>query len=350
MEGGTSVSVVEQVSQINKEPQAVYLILGNDNYWIDTIQKKLKALIPEEERTMNFATYDMEETPLSTALDDAMSIPFFGEKRLVFVKNPYFLMGERNKSKVVHHPEELVNYLKNPPQETVLVFFAPYPKLDARKKVSKELKKQAEVIDLNQFSERETKQLIQKKIEKKKYVIDQDALNELLTRTSDDLASVMNELNKLFLYKINDKKITLDDVDSLVSKSMDQNVFDLVNYLMSGNTTKAIEFYHDLIAQKHEPIQINAILVSQFRLLLQVKILEQLGYSQGNLASALRVHPYRVKLAMRSDRKYSRKYLRNAYVDLVKIEEQLKSTSSNPELLFEMFAVKLNQSIKKEPN
>ncbi len=35
----------------------------------------------------------------------------------------------------------LIDYLKEPLESTVLVFFAPYEKLDERKKITKQLKK-----------------------------------------------------------------------------------------------------------------------------------------------------------------------------------------------------------------
>jgi DNA polymerase III, delta subunit len=46
------------------------------------------------------------------------------------------------------------------------------------------------------------------------------------------------------------------------------------------------------------------LVIGQFRLLYQVKILNGEGYQEDNIARALKVHPYRVKLALRHTRKY----------------------------------------------
>ncbi|MFN1208868.1 DNA polymerase III subunit delta, partial [Enterococcus lactis] len=63
------------------------------------------------------------------------------------------------------------------------------------------------------------------------YTVEGDALQELLGRVSNDLSSAMNELPKLFLYCQKDKVITKNSIDSLVAKSLDQNVFDLIDYV-----------------------------------------------------------------------------------------------------------------------
>ena len=124
------------------------------------------------------------------------------------------------------------------------------------------------------------------------------------------------------------------------NKSLEQNVFDLVEFVLEKKVDDALELYHELIEQKEEPIMINAILISQFRLFLQVKILQKHGYAQGNIAEALRVHPYRVKLAMQNARKFKYEDVRDAYLGLEKNEEDLKSARVNPELLFQLFLFK----------
>ncbi|USS92866.1 DNA polymerase III subunit delta [Fructilactobacillus ixorae] len=342
------MAVNQAIEQISQKPQPVYLVLGRNEYWESRIMHQVQQLIPEAERTMNYATYDLEETPLAVALNDAWSVPFFGDRRVVVMQNATFLTGAKPKMSGKHDVDELIKYLQAQPAETVLVIFAPYEKIDNRKKVVKQLKKSATVIDLNAVSERETTQFVQQFIEKQQYQIEPDALTELLARTQGDLAQIMNELQKLLLFCQDERTITATVVDQLVPKSMMQNVFELVNDLLAGKTNAAIQFYHDLVTQREEPLKINAILEGQFRLLLQVKILRGQGQSQSMMAQKLKVHPYRIKLAERLLNRFTRKYLEQAYLALVAIEHQLKSSSANPELLFEMFAIRFSQTKAKK--
>ena len=148
------MTLIDKIKTISKNQEPVYLITGKNDYWENEVMKQIKKIIPEEEQTMNFATFDMEETPLSVAINDALSIPFFGEKRLVLIKNAYFLSGSHSKNKIKHNIEELEQYLDNPSIETVLIILAPYDKLDVRKKIVKKLKSKSSMITLNDFSER----------------------------------------------------------------------------------------------------------------------------------------------------------------------------------------------------
>ncbi|PBQ23957.1 DNA polymerase III subunit delta [Levilactobacillus brevis] len=315
----------------------VYVILGQADYFQRRLKRGFKQQVPAEEQTMNFASYDMDTVPLAVALDDAMAAPFFGERRVVCIDNPQFLTGETKKQKVEHDIDSLQKYLESPMPSTVLVFFAPYDKLDARKKVTKQLKKVATMVEINQFSERDVRQFVTDQLKQDGYTMEPAALNDLIQRTDADLTLIMSELPKLELYTLPEKTITQAAISGLVTQTLTQNVFDLVNRVLAKNTAGAVTLYQELLQAKEEPLKINAILQGQFRLLIQTKVLAKQGYSQGKLASILKVHPYRIKLALQTHRRFQLTDLNRAYLGLFRVEKQMKSTTMDPELLFSLF-------------
>ncbi|WP_214464182.1 DNA polymerase III subunit delta [Levilactobacillus brevis] len=315
----------------------VYVILGQADYFQRRLKRGFKQQVPAEEQTMNFASYDMDTVPLAVALDDAMAAPFFGERRVVCIDNPQFLTGETKKQKVEHDIDSLQKYLESPMPSTVLVFFAPYDKLDARKKVTKQLKKVATMVEINQFSERDVRQFVTDQLKQDRYTMEPAALNDLIQRTDADLTLIMSELPKLELYTLPEKTITQAAISGLVTQTLTQNVFDLVNRVLAKNTAGAVTLYRELLQAKEEPLKINAILQGQFRLLIQTKVLAKQGYSQGKLASILKVHPYRIKLALQTHRRFQLTDLNRAYLGLFRVEKQMKSTTMDPELLFSLF-------------
>lgn len=315
----------------------IYLILGQADYLQRRLKAGFKASVPVDEQTMNFASYDMDTVPLAVALDDAMAAPFFGERRVVCIDNPQFLTGETKKQKVDHDIDSLQTYLEAPMPSTVLVFFAPYEKLDGRKKVSKQLKKVATTIEIGNFAERDVRQFVAGQLKQDGYTMASDALNELIQRTDADLTLMMSELPKLELFSLPSKTVELAAVTGLVTQTLTQNVFDLVNRVLAKDTAGAVTLYRELLQAKEEPLRINAILQGQFRLLIQTKVLAKQGYSQGKLASTLKVHPYRVKLALQSQRRFQLTDLNRAYLGLFRVEQQMKSTAMAPEMLFSLF-------------
>ena len=190
------------------------------------------------------------------------------------------------------------------------------------------------------MTEQVARQLVKQQVQADGYQMEQAVLDELVTRTNADYSLMAGSISKLELFDLQTKKISLDGVRGLVPQSLDQNVFDLVNAVLAKNQQLAIQHYQDLIESQEQPIMINAILVGQFRLLIQVQVLAQRGLSQGGIASEIKAHPFRVKMAMQTVKRFSTQLLEQAYVGLVDIEQQLKTTTRNPQLLFELFMLK----------
>ena len=59
----------------------LYLVSGAENYLQTAAQQQFEQILSPEEKELNFSQYNLSETPLSTVLDDAMSVPFFGDRR-----------------------------------------------------------------------------------------------------------------------------------------------------------------------------------------------------------------------------------------------------------------------------
>ena len=338
------MDVTELTKQLTKKaPAMVYLVLGTQQVLQQAAIDGFLRLIPADQRVMNVGRYDMETTPVASALDDAMAAPFFGERRLVLVNKPYFLTAEKKGGKVDHDLASLANYLAHPEPTTVLVFLAPYEKLDGRKKIVKDLKKVAVAVSAAPLDERAARQQVVSQLTTAGFQIDEDALTTLVQRTNADYGLMIANLTKLKILAYQDKKITKQMVVALVPQSLDDNVFDLVTAVLHHDQARSLSLYQQLLAGQKQPLQINAVLVSQFRLLIQLKVLSQRGLSQGSMASKLNVHPYRVKLGLRTVRQFTLASLNNAFLGLIKIEQQLKTTQQDPELLFQLFLLQYDR-------
>ncbi|MDI8341913.1 DNA polymerase III subunit delta, partial [Salmonella enterica subsp. enterica serovar Montevideo] len=125
-------------------------------------------------------------------------------------------------------------YLKNPLETSILIFTTNVEKLDERKKIVKLLKKESQLVDVNQMTEKELIPYVSHYIESEGYHIEKNAFKQLTYLTDMNLSRVMNELNKLFLYKSDTKEITLKDVDLLIPKSLEHNIFALSQYVLDN--------------------------------------------------------------------------------------------------------------------
>ena len=322
----------------NGQVNLVYLVQGKEPYLQELARKVfLETIVAPEDQDLNVGRFNLEEVSIQTAIQDAESVPFFGERRLVLVDHPSFFTGEKEKKSMDHQLERLQAYLENPMDSSVMVFFAPYDKLDQRKKIVKQLKKVAVLLDASELTERDVKQHIQDSLRNHHYTIQEEALETLLVKTQYSLTNSMKELDKLMIASIDTKMIPLELVESLVAKTLEQNIFELGESILKKEGVKALQIYHDMLLQKEDPLKMNAILLGQFRLLLQVSYLKREGYQEPEIQKTLGVHPYRVKIALQQSRRFGLSLLEKAFMQLVDTEYALKTSVGIKEMQLEWF-------------
>lgn len=323
---------------------SVYLLFGTENFILkETKQLLIQSALGDEEADFNLSVYDLEETSVEAALEDAETLPFIGERRVVVLNNPVFLTAERTKEKIEHDLGRLEAYLNEPSPFSILVFIAPYEKLDERKKITKLLKKQAEVLEANGLNEQQMKEWIRNRAGQYDVHIAEDALDDLISLTDGNLMMLTQELDKLALYSGQGNVISSETVHLLVPRSLEQNIFSLVEKVVQRKVAEALRIFYDLLRNNEEPIKILSLLVGQFRLLFQVKELSKMGYGQQQIASAVKVHPYRVKLAAGQGKNFTEAELLQILDSLAEADYQMKMGKMDKKLILEMFLMKLGQ-------
>ncbi len=326
----------------NKKLQPIYLLLGEEAFLMqETIRYIVQASLLEEEKDFNLSMYDMEDTAVETALEDAETLPFMGERRVVIIKNPVFLTSEKKKEKVEHRIEKLEQYIHSPAPYTIVVFVAPYEKLDERKKITKLVKKQATVLEMKSLSDADAIKWMENVAQEAQIKLERDAVNQLLLLTAGDLMVIHQELQKLSTYVGEGGIITVETVNLLVARTLEQNIFDLIDHVIHKRSKQALQIFYDLLKNNEEPIKILSLLVNQFRLILQVKELSTIGYGQQQIATTVKVHPFRVKLALQQARLFQTEELAMILMDLAEADYEMKTGKKDKQLLLELFLMKL---------
>ena len=84
----------------------IYLIYGDEDYFIDKEIKKIK----EKYKDYDLINYDMLETNISSAIEDASMISLFSSNKLIICNNCIFLTG--SKCDIDHDIDSLLKYMK----------------------------------------------------------------------------------------------------------------------------------------------------------------------------------------------------------------------------------------------
>lgn len=314
----------------------LYLIYGIEDYIIDEAIKKIitdNNIIDD-----NIIKYNLDEVNVSLALEEASTVSMFDSKKLVICEGCTFLTGE-NKKEINHDIDSLTKYINNPFTDVFLVFVVRKEKLDDRKKIVKELKKNSTVIEAQKKENYNLNNYIIDYVNKNGYNMSKNACIKLIERAGSNLSNLISECDKIFLYKDDEKNITEEDIENLVFKNIEDNIFELTNAVMNKDKKKIINIYKDLILMGEEEIKLIVMLANQFRMILQVKLMVKNGYKERDMTTIIKEHPYRVKLAMQSNFKINE--LENYLIKLEELDYSIKSGKLDKSFGFEMFLLNI---------
>lgn len=342
------MSYLDVLKQIeNKKISPMFLLYGKEPYFIQNLVEAISNVVlsEEDQANENFSTYDLEETPVEEVVGDAETYPFFGDAKLVIAHNPTFLQARNTALPFEHNLERLEYYINNPVNYSVLIFVAPYEKLDNRKRITKLLHKKATVATCNPIKEHEVSKWVVNLAAKFNINIANNAFEVFETELAADLHLIQNEVKKLALFVGENGIVTKEIAQQLLSQSMNSSALRLADAVMERNLHTAISIYKDLEKMNEEPIAMLALLAFQFRIILRVKLLKEKGYSQFQIQKQIGGHPYVIKLAYQRERRFSMSQLEQIIDKLTKTDASIKQGKMEKELAFELLLYDLINAV-----
>lgn len=335
-------NVIKEISGGKVSP--VYLFYGTEKFLLrEAVNRLEEAVVPQEARDFNLSVLDLRETPLEQVLMDAETFPVLADRRLVIGKNALFLTASRQTGGPEHNVDALVAYLEQPPDYTVLVLVVPEGKLDERKNIVKKLKKQAVMIPCEPLQGMDLVKWLQARAKEFGVSLPPKSAEKMVEYIGNDLQTLHQELEKMSTYTGQGGTIVEQTVELLGSRSLEQDIFTLVNRVVEVKLEEAYRVLHDLLRGGEEPIKILSLLARQFRLMLLAKTLKARGYGQQQIASALKVHPYAAKLAEQQGSRFSEKQLRGILSLLAEEDYRMKSGQVDKVLSLELFLSRLGK-------
>lgn len=311
----------------------LYLLYGTENYLIKKeIDKILNANSIEK---INVSEYNLEIDNFKDIIEDANTISLFADKKAIIVNNSYLFTGKSIKNE--NDPELFLDYFKNVNPDSIIIFIVDSEKLDERKKIVKEIKKIGTVKDFNKKND--LTDILKNMF--KDYNISIQDIRFMIDRCGNNLDILSQEVNKIKIYKDEDKNVTKEDIINLTSKNIDIDIFGFVDTIVNKNKNKALEIYKEMLINGEEPIKILVILANQFRIIYQAKELYKQGYSGNDIATMIGIHPYRIKLALEKARNYNSDTLLDYLEKLADLDYDIKIGNIESSLGLEMFILSI---------
>ena len=306
-----------------------YLLYGDDKAILNKEINDLKKKISINDDAVIY--YDIID--INNIIDEALTIGMFSSDKLIIIDSTSYLSEKKEVSNISYLEDYFNNYNSN----SYLLFISNSSSIDSRKKLVKLISGKGEIKKIEATSDYLVHYV-------KDYLDDYEIsginISYFLSRCGTNINNINNELDKLKLYKLDDKVITKDDIELLVEENMDNSVYDLVNSLLKNDNGRAIKLYREFTENGMDVSQIIAIIAAQIRLLFQVKRLYNSGKSNDEIAKILEFKSvYRVKYLLSDSYYYSEDDLLKYLLKLADIDRDIKLGNVNGNTLLELFIV-----------
>ena len=307
-----------------------YLYYGDDISLINNEIGKLKNKIGI---SGDIIYYDIEN--ISDIVVESSTIGMFNPYKFIVIDTSSYFSSKKDMD-----ISSLTHYFDNYNVNSYLIFTYGSSSIDSRRKLFKLISDNGVVKKLEANSEY-LNDFISTYIKDNGYSMDMNSMSYLLSRCDNNIDNIRNELDKLMLYKLNDKVITRDDISLLTIEDINDTVFELVSSILKNNNERAMKLYYNFINNGMDVSQIIAVISNQIRLLFQVKRLYNSGKSNDEIAKILEFKSvYRVKYLLSDCYYYSEGDLLKYLSKLADIDKAIKTGNGDGKLLLELFIAK----------
>lgn len=322
----------------------VYVLYGTQTFLMDELVEEIKRqTLVESDIDFNYEHFDLNEQPLGQVIEAAETFPFLGSKRLVVASNSFFLTAAKVQQKEEHNLDSLEQYLDSPADFSILVLKVEQDKLDERKKIVKKLKQAAQLCSCTALNEERLVPWLKASCQELSVQMEQEAAELLIQFVGQDMSMLYNEIKKMAQYVGKQGIITIETVRHLISKSIEQDVFALVEQVVYLRMEEAFATLHELLKRREEPIKIVILLARQFRMLYKVKDLARQGYSSSQMSAQLRVPPFVCRLVERQSKRFSEAQLRHILDLIAETDYAIKMGRMDKILALELLLLRIKE-------
>jgi DNA polymerase-3 subunit delta len=374
---------------VSKPSTSLALVCGEDEFAVKQRAKQIYAQWTEELGGMDHEIIDASVANSGEALkalaklrEALQTLPFFGNGKVVWLRNCNFLGDERAASAaaVTETLAEVAQELKEFSFQNVRLLISA-GKVDKRKVFYKALDKIGQVenfaglsVDDKDWAE-QAEDWARKAIRERHKEISDEALAELVSRVGPNARQLDNEVEKVSLYVGNRKAIGFDDVAAICTKNKMARAFALGDALGDRDLPRLLQRLDEelwevkLDPQKSE-IGLLYGLISKVRAMILLKEMLREGWIKPEMDygrfkaqlervpanqlpedkrfNPLAINPYVLYKALPQAKRYSQAELIRAMELLIRCNHRLVSSSLDESLVLQQTLVQIVGSPKAD--
>lgn len=338
---------MKKIEKDNLNP--VYLFTGDEGYLMkETIDKLKGKYIEESLEALNYVIIDGKDVGFDNILNACETLPFMAPKKLVIVRDIGQIMDRDENDidkKLSSYVEGLDNYLS-------LILIDKSNDIKKSTKLYKAINKLGGIVEFSKLKGKDLNQWIEAKLKGYNKKLSNSNLNYFIQRStyseygsSKILYDLENELLKIVNYTL-EEEISRDDIDLVLTKTLDTNIFNLLTSINKKDTDSALKIFNEMHIS-NEPIpRIIFMIVRQLRLMLGYKLYRKKGYSEGEIQDKLQIKSsYEYGKIASQSHNFSEVQLKKSLEYILEIDVKQKTSSRDEKLALEILIINLSHSI-----
>ena len=346
------------VSEVKAHKLApAYVFIGDEGFFRDRCRSALlEHLVPRDLRDFSFYDVDLATAEVADLLDRARTPSLMAPFQVFFIRNVKVLYGRGS-----HQAEfdAIEQYVKSPNPDAVLIFVADHIAIpsdvrrmelqdkDRYERIRETLGESCTVIEFARVDESEGMRWVVDTAGAQGVKVETDAARELVDSLGADLLMVANELEKLFLFVGDKKRITLADVETMVLAAKQRSLYELTDAISAKDRPRALATLDAILSSgdgDDAAIGHLHMLAKTFRQMLV--ILERNVRDSRTIWQALwqgfRVPPFAAEDIIKQARRYkSRRDLTRALRLIAKADLALRSNPISKRMVLEKLVLDL---------
>ena len=330
------------------KPGRLYVFHGEETYLRDHYLGKLREVLLSggmgEFNLHRLRPADVNPRALEEAVD---CLPMMAERTMVLVTDfDLFKAGERDR-------EEYIRTLSQLPEYCCLVFvydLLEY-KPDARTKLAAALKANGTAVNFQRQEQGDLVDWVRRRFKALGKEIDPRLALELISLCGDLMTTLIGEIEKVGAYA-RGPKITRADIDAVAAPQLDAVVFEMTDAIGAGSFDQAASVLGELFQMQEPPQKILWSLGRQMRQIYSARLALESGKGSREVSALWGIKPYPADKLMRSARRFTLGWCRQAVVRCAQTDLDMKSTGRDGQellttLLLELAALSSNTGARR---
>ncbi len=250
-------------SIVKRQYAPVYLLHGEEGYFIDELVKLFEEIVPEEERDFNMTTLYAAQTDMNTVIEACRRMPMMTDRQVVILKE-----AQTKKSEITR----LHTYVEHPNPATILVICSRGETAKGKELIAA-LKKCGGVnFESKRLNDRNIDGAIKSMAADAGLNIEPKSIDMLRDFVGLDASRLNNEIAKLGMILGKGSTITPESIERNIGISKDFNNYELVEALAAKDAAKTYRIiaYFRSNPKNNPPVMTASTLFAYFSDLLIV--------------------------------------------------------------------------------